>query len=126
LTQRGKFLHTRGRPLLRDMALSMRHTKLMDVTNYKDGNPICPACGKAIGPPENTARVQDCMTHLACFRAAKERARPPGLGPANIFVGGFPERTPLLNGAWMRSWISSSDSASEAPRYQSVAAIAGV
>ena len=52
--------------------------------------------------------------------------RPPGLGPANIFVGGFPERTPLLNGAWMRSWISSSDSASEAPRYQSVAAIAGV
>ena len=62
------------------MALSMRHTKLMDVTNYKDGNPICPACGKAIGPPENTARVQDCMTHLACFRAAKERVQA-GLDP---------------------------------------------
>ena len=52
------------------------------LTNYldKDGNAVCPACGKAIGPAEPTARVQDCMTHLKCFREARQRAMA-GLDP---------------------------------------------
>jgi hypothetical protein len=52
------------------------------LTNYLDpeGRPICLTCGKAIKPLDSTARVDDCMTHLACFRSARERANA-GLDP---------------------------------------------
>ena len=64
----------------------MRHglcgATFMELRNYldKDGNPICPTCGKGIGPLESTARIQDCMTHLACFRNARQQAKE-GLDP---------------------------------------------
>ena len=60
----------------------------MELMNYlnPDGYPICPTCGRVIEPIESTARVRDCMTHLTCFRIARDRANA-GLDPCEPTQG---------------------------------------
>ena len=48
----------------------------MRLANYldADGMPICTVCGKPIGPVDATAKIEDCLIHLSCFREARQRA----------------------------------------------------
>jgi hypothetical protein len=78
----GKGLHTPGSWWRAAGGTRYASAVGMRLTNYLDaeGHPICPSCGKGIGPVESAARIDDCLVHMVCFRAARER-QDVGLDP---------------------------------------------